>query len=401
MANLQSELAARAQYLPKKKIWKLNIQKDGVRKSFYSKTPGTKGRKECAARAAEWYLSDGSVNISARTTVDDLFARYIQDKELETTDTYNIANRYKNHIAPVIGRVRIQQLTKQDLKRVIATAHSKHHLSHKTLLNLRGDLSGFCNFLDNSGIRSDLRTNNIKIPASAPSSDKKALDLISLYILFTHSQVLYNGAVCEDSLIYAYRLNVLTGLRTGEMMGLEWGDIDGDYIHVRRAINAKGVMTNGKNGYAKRDFPQTRQTRAVLKAQEKYRQNPNNPHERVFGDTGQLCYRERWAKFCKFNGIPYITPYELRHTFRSIYKGEISGLPESERNIPTFQSWTIEELMGHVHAGMPGVYGHTLDGDMDMVPQLLESVFDARLKRGEEIYLKKFCKNPSPSDSTS
>ncbi len=31
--------------------------------------------------------------------------------------------------------------------------------------------------------------------------------------------------------------------------------------------------------------------------------------------------------------------------------------------------------MGHVHAGMPGVYGHTLDGDMDMVPQLLESVF--------------------------
>lgn len=76
MANLQSELAARAQYLPKKEIWKLNIQKDGVRKSFYSKTPGTKGRKECAARAAEWYLSDGSVNISARTTVDDLFARY-------------------------------------------------------------------------------------------------------------------------------------------------------------------------------------------------------------------------------------------------------------------------------------------------------------------------------------
>ena len=45
MANLQSELAARAQYLPKKEIWKINIQKDGVRKSFYSKTPGTKGRK--------------------------------------------------------------------------------------------------------------------------------------------------------------------------------------------------------------------------------------------------------------------------------------------------------------------------------------------------------------------
>lgn len=219
------------------------MQKDGERKSFYSKLPGKRGQKDCAAKAAAWLLSDSPLSLSDKTTVDDLFELYLKDKALETTDTYNIANRYKNHIAPVIGRIRISRLTKQDLKRVISTAHHEHHLSKKTLLNLRGDLSGFCGYLDDSDIRSDLRTNNIKIPASAPSSDKKSLDLISLYILFTHSQVLYNGAVCEDSLIYAYRFNVLTGLRTGEMMGLEWGDIDDDYIHVRRAINAKGVMT--------------------------------------------------------------------------------------------------------------------------------------------------------------
>lgn len=252
MPNLQSELAARVFFVTQKEIWKINVQKDGERKSFYSKLPGKRGQKDCAAKAAAWLLSDSPLSLSDKTTVDDLFELYLKDKALETTDTYNIANRYKNHIAPVIGRIRISRLTKQDLKRVISTAYHEHHLSKKTLLNLRGDLSGFCGYLDDSDIRSDLRTNNIKIPASAPSSDKKSLDLISLYILFTHSQVLYNGAVCEDSLIYAYRFNVLTGLRTGEMMGLEWGDIDDDYIHVRRAINAKGVMTNGKNGYKQR-----------------------------------------------------------------------------------------------------------------------------------------------------
>ena len=57
--------------------------------------------------------------------------------------------------------------------------------------------------------------------------------------------------------------------------------------------------------------------------------------------------------------------------------------------------------MGHVHSGMPGVYGHTLDGDMDMVPQLLESVFDARLERGKEIFLKKIQQNPAHPDSES
>ena len=80
----------------------------------------------------------------------------------------------------------------------------------------------------------------------------------------------YNGTICQDSLIYAYRFQVVTGLRPGELMGLEWGDIDNDYIHIRRAINAKGITTNGKNEFAARDFPQTRYTRMLLEMSNKY-----------------------------------------------------------------------------------------------------------------------------------
>lgn len=105
----------------------------------------------------------------------------------------------------------------------------------------------------------------------------------------------YNGTICQDSLIYAYRFQVVTGLRPGELMGLEWGDIDNDYIHIRRAINAKGITTNGKNEFAARDFPQTRYTRMLLESQQVYRVTPLDPHERVFGSTGQLCYRKRWG----------------------------------------------------------------------------------------------------------
>ena len=123
MPNLQSELATRVFFVTQKEIWKINVQKDGERKSFYSKLPGKRGQKDCAAKAAAWLLSDSPLSLSDKTTVDDLFELYLKDKALETTDTYNIANRYKNHIAPVIGRIRISRLTKQDLKRVISTAH--------------------------------------------------------------------------------------------------------------------------------------------------------------------------------------------------------------------------------------------------------------------------------------
>lgn len=107
----------------------------------------------------------------------------------------------------------------------------------------------------------------LKFPQTPKKVKKQALDVSSLNILFTESQVPYNGTICQDSLIYAYRFQVVTGLRPGELMGLEWGDIDNDYIHIRRAINAKGITTNGKNEFAARDFPRSRYTRMLLESQ--------------------------------------------------------------------------------------------------------------------------------------
>lgn len=343
MYTTQSKMISRAIWVEKKHVWKINLQKNGVRKSFYSSVPGDKGRKICAQNATSWLSGACPFSVSERTTVDTVFERYLQDKALETTNIYTIRNRYNNHIKPIIGKVPVMLLTKQDLKRVIYTAYRKHNLSQKSLKNIRGDLSGFCNYLDCADIRNDLRTSNIKIPSNAKKGQKQALDVSSLNILFTESQVPYNGTICQDSLIYAYRFQVVTGLRPGELMGLEWGDIDNDYIHIRRAINAKGITTNGKNEFAARDFPQTRYTRMLLESQQVYRVTPLDPHERVFGSTGQLCYRKRWGIYCRYNGIPYITPYELRHTFSSIYKNH-------------FSNWVYEELVGHTHPGVNGVY---------------------------------------------
>ena len=166
-------------------------------------------------------------------------------------------------------------------------------------------------------------------------------------------------------------------------MGLQWGDILNDAVHIQRAINEKGKQTNGKNEFADRFLPQTKYTRALFSLQAAFR-GEHSASERVFGDYSEITYRFRWKRYCTHNHISYVTPYELRHTFASIYK---NALP----------LWQLDEMMGHVHPGMTlGVYSHSMDGDADGLVILLESELDKQIERGRKAY----CVGPALAGST-
>lgn len=364
MTYLQ-ELMGATYYITSKKTWKLSRQKNGVRKTFYGKT-----KKECAQKALEWLTNDISPSITKATTFDSVYQQFLTDKALETSDVYNIKNRYLNHIKPLVGRKPILSVTRQDLRRIITTAFRNAGLSKKSLCNLRGDLSGFCTYLIDANIRNDLTTRSIKIPVGAKRSSKKVLTPEGLYTLFHSNETIMRGKPCEDDLIYAYRFQLLYGLRPGELMGLQWGDIDGDVIHIRRALNAHHNITPGKNVYAERDLPITPMARELLTAQERYRTSSTDPEERVWGNYQQITHQERWKRYCKYNNIPYITPYELRHTFASINKTKLSV-------------WALDTIMGHAHTGVTlGIYSHPLDDDMDGIVELLDTSLKNQIERG-------------------
>ncbi len=108
------------------------------------------------------------------------------------------------------------------------------------------------------------------------------------------------------------------------------------------------------------------------------------PPRRVFGDYSEITYRFRFKRYCAHDAIDYVTPYELRHTFASVYK---TPLP----------LWQLDELMGHVHPGMTlGVYSHPMDGDADGLVALLENELDKQIERGRKAY----CVGPALAGST-
>lgn len=71
-------------------------------------------------------------------------------------------------------------------------------------------------------------------------------------------------------------------------------------------------------------------------------------------------------KYCEHNKIPYITPYEMRHTVVSV----IQGLPEGY----------VKSIVGHSRGMDPfGVYGHAVNGQSEDAAQRIENLFDTIL----------------------
>ena len=318
------------------KMWRIDVQQNGKRKSFYSSRPGRAGQREANAKADAW-LDDG---IAARAPrVADAGKLWLHEVE-QTTCTTNYRpteSRWRNWILPAIGSRRVNQLTDQDLQEIINTAYAAGR-SRKVLKLLAADLRAFCKYCRKARLSAYV-PEELKIPAGARYKGKTILQPSDLVKLFNVDTTTYRGQTVEDEYINAYRFQVLTGLRPGEVIGLDWADIHGSMINVSRSVNVEGEQTRGKNENAVRSFRIT-----------------NEQH-----------YYKRWRTYCAANGLTPCSLYELRHTFVSVVK----TLPAGE----------VKSLVGH-SADMDtfGVYAHTLTGDAAHTAQAVNGVFLQVLK---------------------
>ena len=221
-----------AVWLEKLGRWQINVQKDGKRRSFYSFKPGRTGQREANKKADDWL--DKGVS-SRRKTVADVWPEYLEQRQITTSESNwkPMESRWRTWIAPNLGRKKLEALTDQDLQHVqdLACAAGR---SKKTLQNLYADLTGLLKFARKSGYTA-YNPEDLAIPASARYKGKRILQPEGLSILMRSDETVLRGKPVQDSFIHYYRLAVLTGMRPGELLGLEWGDIDGAVLRLYRA----------------------------------------------------------------------------------------------------------------------------------------------------------------------
>lgn len=345
--------------------WRIDVQKDGSRKSFYSSTPGRTGQREANHKADAW-LDDGIVSNSVH--IETLYAEFQKVTAPTVGTSFNRQIEYfgTSWILPLLGKKKLSALCDQDLQSVLNKAAAAG-LSKKTIQGINGAMNKFLKYCRRCKLTA-FRPEDVQIPASARLKGKTVLQPADLIKLFNSDTYDYYGKRVREPYIHAYRFQVLTGIRPGELRGLRPCDVHGHRVDIVQAINDYGETTKGKNENAVRSFILSDMAYRALE-----QQRQENPYgEYIFELPSTQCYGKHWKRFCEDNGIKYVSPYELRHTFVSVVKrlpaGEIKPLVGHSEDMDTF-----------------GIYSHELDGEAQKIADNINDLFAQLIESSKEV----------------
>ncbi len=365
-----------AKWDDKAKRWRISVQKDGVRRAFYSSNPSTRGKFEAERKADHW-LDTGSQNENIRLGAAwDEFLNYTLDKGKGGTRQKGTANHKKHeqmgrlYILPVLTKnKKVMSITEAQWQKCIDIKY-KDGLSKKSLQNIRGSITSFCKYMRRNGVKID--TPEIEIPDDAPVKERKILQPDALKMLFSEDSIKAYGKDRQCHYIHAWRFQVLSGFRPGEICGLQKSDIKDDVVTVNRSVNIDGEITSGKNTRANRSVYLSKLQRQILDEQAKMLQSKGIVTKWIFaapdgGPGNEKSMYKTWLKFCEQRGFR-CSLYELRHTLVSYAQDKV---PEN----------LLKSIVGHSKSmDTFGVYGHQVDGDLQRAAGYIDDLFKDLVK---------------------
>lgn len=358
--------------------WKIDVQKDGERRSFYSSRPGRTGQREANAKADAW-LDEGISSTSVK--VSKLYAEWLEEIASTAGTSYlTECTHYGDYyILPICGNLKIGDLSEGHLQTVLNRSFkqgclkkdrkrkpSGQGLSKKTLQEIRSIERAFVKWCRLHKYTT-LFPENLTIPKGARLCGKKILQPNALRTLFSVDTRSWHKKIVFDDFIYAYRFIVATGIRPGELLGLWYGDVKGNTVNLRQAVNVYGETTQGKNENAIRSFDMNEDARTAYDAQIQLLRERGiqlNYTTPLFLVPSERVLYRRWQRYQNSNGItPKISLYELRHTFVSI-------------NAAAMNDGQLKLLVGHSrNMDTLGVYAHAVEGQREQLAQASTEAF--------------------------
>lgn len=368
----------------KNKKWTLSIMIDGRRKQFVSRTPGMPGKRDCRDRAKEWI--DHGHQIPNKVKFEDAYSKFIEDytqRHGENEQFRVLKDIGRLFLIPKLGSMECSRITIDNWQEIISNAHPlpryrkdgsvyyrSEKLSKKYLGKIRSAITSFIKWAAPRHICEWIPESGLYIPSDAPKGRREILQLSDIEKLFSEPTGLWYERF--------FQFEVLTGWRPGEVIGLQWQDIDEQtgLVTINRSVNSHGEITEGKNRNAHRSLQLTPELRTILMEQKEataYLESQWVFCNQIGGKARQNAIRRTWKSIVEKKGLPEgTTPYSLRHTF---YTHTEAYLPER----------IIKTIFGHADStDSHDLYGnHIIDGEIQEASRRLQvtPLFEAAKKK--------------------
>ena len=309
------------------------------------------------------YINEHSDIEQATNMMVDAWFEYwidVKKKTVRPNTVRNYTERYNKNIQKIIGRKILTEVKPIHCQKIF-TDMAEEGYKTSTIYQTRIALFNMLEFAkENEVILSNPCKKSVKSDMGKPSQKKEALtiDIQKKFIEYAKGQSYENQ----------FRFILQTGLRTGELVGLKWEDIDFSKkaIRIQRSMEYRYSVGEWRIGEPKskagyRTIPLTDETIRILTEQKEKNKNIKKIHEEWY-EFIFLCrkgepvknsaYDTALFKICDKAKINRFSMHVLRHTFatRCIEDGM---MPK-----------TLQKILGHSNIGITmNLYVHITEDE--------------------------------------
>lgn len=332
---------------------------NGKRKVFYGKTKKEVTEKLIKARSEQ---QKGALQSDAKMKLSEYVESWLENyKRGVRPNTHQRACEIMRlHVLPTLGNIQLDKLTPQHLDRLYTkkleelsptTVQTMHNILHKAL---------------SDAIKQEIIYINVSERVEAPRKNEYEARVFN-----EEEMQKFLTAIQNHPLYVLLLIDIATGMRRGEIVGLKWNDIDlkKGVVQVRRAIVRRPTTLGG--GYAEAPLKTKKSRRSIMLPAyivvvlEQYRmeqismiQQKGQEWDEQFwlfrksdGDhlNPQHDVYEAFKNLLKKAGLPDIRFHDLRHTAATMHLGMMTN-PK-----------IVQEILGHSTISITmDAYSHVL-----------------------------------------
>ena len=289
----------------------------------------------------------------------------------------------KNHITPIFGDMIISKITIDDCQNAVEKWYFHPYRKYYRFFLLLKSILEFAverNYIHNNPAQ------RVHLPRAdrQPVKESTKKQFYTRQELQTVLKAMKNDAPTEMFTFFWLIAN--TGLRRGEMIGLQWQDINFDThtLKVQRTqsfgLKNKSILNSPKTKKSNRTIYLANKTEKYLRIwqleQAKYLlsigENPHAPNLPIFNRISgssmmSVNYPSQWLKrFCESHRVPYLEIKGWRHTFATL------GIENN--NLTTKQ---VQAELGHASANMTlNVYAGISDEEKARTADTMANLID-------------------------